>query len=65
MKNILFMLALMGGLATTASAENKPRPTEELQIIMTDCGTTHFIPANCTEKEAWAWLEYWTVMDCK
>jgi len=46
MKKILFMLALMGGLATTASAENKPRPKDEPLMQITyygKCGNSKTI----------------------
>jgi hypothetical protein len=34
------------------------------QVIVTECGTQHQIPDQCTDEEAIALLEYWTTIDC-
>jgi len=37
---------------------------EIAQVIVTDCGTSHKIPSDSTEKEACEYLDYWTARDC-
>ncbi len=45
-------------MALSASAKN------DYQLVATECGTVHGVPANATTEEAVAWLIYWSEWDC-
>lgn len=57
MKKLFALFILMSSFTIAKAADN-------VQYIVTECGTTHEIPANCTIREAIAWLQFWSEIDC-
>lgn len=53
-----FIMLFVCAMCMTAIAKAMP------QVIVTECGTQHQIPDQCTDEEAIALLEYWTTIDC-
>ena len=58
MKKIILLTTCLFGMVTYASAKS------DVRMIMTDCGTVHQIPSDCTDEEAVRWLDYYTEHDC-
>lgn len=54
----IFLCAVIAFVATATYAK------EDIQRIITDCGTVHTIPNDATEREACEWLDYWSNVDC-
>ncbi|MBQ0060665.1 MAG: hypothetical protein KBT15_02675 [Bacteroidales bacterium] len=58
MKKICLLFLGVICMALSASAKN------DYQLVATECGTVHGVPANATTEEAVAWLIYWSEWDC-
>lgn len=58
MKKVFILLALSALTSVSYAA------VQIAQVIVTECGTSHKIPSDATEKEACAYLDYWTARDC-
>lgn len=58
MKKIILLTTCLFSMVTYASAKLDAR------AVITDCGTVHQIPTNCTDAESAFWLDYYTEQDC-